>query len=50
MAKSVKNGMNNVNVINSALCASVSYAAESFACASRFYEGAFYFYFCKEGK
>lgn len=48
MKKGVKNGINNVT--NNALCVSVSYEAESFACASRFYEGAFYFYFCREGK
>lgn len=48
MEKGVKNGINNVK--NNALCVSVSYEAESFACASRYFEGAYYFYFCRESK
>ena len=48
MKKGVKNGINNVK--NNALFVSVSYEAESFACASRYFEGAYYFYFCRESK
>lgn len=50
MKKGVKNGINYVNNANNALCVSVSYEAESFACASRYSEGAYYFYFCRESK
>lgn len=48
MKKGVKNGINNVK--NNAPCVSVSYEAESFACASRYFECAYYFYFCRESK
>lgn len=35
----------SINVV----CAAASQNAVSFACASRFFEGAYYFYFSNEG-